>query len=145
MWDDTTNQIRKRLFEMERNENLSNYKRIILIRSIYLKLLKQSDFIYDFIKNKHKKKFIIITYFKAKELRKQFNRPPNDLYGHSFSYLSMTIKNLKKWEKLIYEIILEEKIKYYTCMPSFLPYELKNHITKYLITPNVLNCIGDLY
>lgn len=72
------------------------------------------------------------TYMKAKKFRKSlYSKIDND------PYFMMTYNNLVKWEKYIYECLLDEKIQYYTILPSIIPNEIKKDVTTYMFDRSI--------
>lgn len=103
------------------------------LRREYLMLWRNRDIVSKFyLKSQNNKNIVMETYMKAKKFRKSlYSKIDND------PYYMMTYNNLVKWEKYIYECLLDEKIQYYTILPSIIPNEIKKDVTTYLFDRSI--------
>ena len=108
-------------------------ERTKLLKSEYLMLWLNRDIISKFyLKSQNNKKIVMKTYMKAKKNRiSLYSKINND------PYFMITYNVLIKWEKYIYECLLEEKINYYSILPTIIPNEIKNDVTTYLFDRSI--------
>ena len=108
-------------------------QRTKVLRSEYLMLWRNRDIVSKFyLKSQNNKNIVMETYMKAKKFRKSlYSKIDND------PYFMMTYNNLVKWEKYIYECLLDEKIQYYTILPSIIPNEIKKDVTTYMFDRSI--------